>query len=92
MEHSGLVDANALVDALESGEIAGAAIDVLEKEPPADGNPLLDYKGDNLIITPHVGGWTETYLDQVLEAFVENVERVRRGDAPLSTVSREHHY
>jgi glycerate dehydrogenase len=50
----GLVDSSALAEALASGRIAGAAIDVLPEEPPADGNPLLDYDGDNLVLTPHV--------------------------------------
>jgi glycerate dehydrogenase len=50
----GLVDSAALADALRSGGIAAAAVDVLPKEPPIDGDPLLDYEGDNLIVTPHV--------------------------------------
>lgn len=49
-----LVDSAALVDALANKGIGGAAIDVLTREPPADGDPLLDYRGDNLIVTPHV--------------------------------------
>ncbi|MEO1247724.1 MAG: D-2-hydroxyacid dehydrogenase [Pseudomonadota bacterium] len=49
-----LVDSAALADALGKGEIAGAAVDVLPKEPPVNGDPLLDYEGDNLIVTPHV--------------------------------------
>ena len=54
----GLVDSAALADALASGQISGAAIDVLPKEPPRAGDPLLDYLetggGHNLIVTPHV--------------------------------------
>ena len=49
-----LIDSAALATALEEGKIAGAAVDVLPQEPPADGDPLLDYDGDNLIVTPHV--------------------------------------
>ena len=49
----GLVDSTALSDALANGAIAAAAIDVLSQEPPIDGDPLLDYKGENLIVTPH---------------------------------------
>ena len=49
----GLVDSTALVAALKSGRIGAAAIDVLRQEPPADGDPLLEYNGENLIVTPH---------------------------------------
>ena len=50
----GLIDSAALAAALANGSIAGAAIDVLPQEPPADGDPLLDYEGANLIVTPHI--------------------------------------
>lgn len=59
----GLVDSAALADALRSGAIAGAAVDVLPAEPPVDGDPLLDYEGDNLIITPHIA-WASTEARQ----------------------------
>lgn len=49
----GLVNSAALVHALETGGIGAAAIDVLRQEPPVSGDPLLDYGGDNLIVTPH---------------------------------------
>jgi glycerate dehydrogenase len=50
----GLVDSAALVSALSNGDIAAAAVDVLPEEPPVKGNPLLDYDGLNLLITPHI--------------------------------------
>ena len=50
----GLVDSAALVSALGNGNIAAAALDVLPQEPPVDGDPLLDYDGPNLLITPHI--------------------------------------
>jgi len=49
-----LVDEQALLDALTTYRIGGAALDVLSQEPPVDGNVLLDYQGGNLIITPHI--------------------------------------
>jgi glycerate dehydrogenase len=80
----GLVDSAALVDALDTGEISAAAIDVLPQEPPLDGNPLLEYAGDNLIVTPHIAWATvesrqnainETALN--VAAFLEGKERNR---------------
>ena len=67
-----LVDSTALVHALQSGDIAAAAIDVLATEPPVDGDPILDYKGDNLLVTPHVAWATvearQNAVDQLAEA------------------------
>lgn len=76
----GLVDANALVAALENGEIAGAAVDVLEKEPPVDGNPLLDYEGDNLIVTPHIAWATNEARQNALEEMAANVKAFLDGE------------
>jgi glycerate dehydrogenase len=80
----GLVDSAALVDALSDGEIAAAAIDVLPKEPPTEGNPLLDYNGDNLIVTPHIAWGTLTARQNAIDeltaniaAFLEDRERCR---------------
>ena len=75
-----LIDAEALVAALETGEIAGAALDVLEKEPPVDGNPLLDYKGDNLIITPHIAWGTTEARQNALEEMAKNVKAFLDGE------------
>jgi glycerate dehydrogenase len=76
----GLVDANALVAALENGEIAGAAIDVLENEPPVDGNPLLDYKGENLIVTPHIAWATNEARQNALDEMAANVKAFLDGE------------
>jgi len=55
-----VVDIKALKDALESGKLAGAAVDVYPEEPRANGDYYTDLKGlDNVILTPHVGGSTE---------------------------------
>ena len=80
----GLVDSQALADALANGQIAAAGIDVLPQEPPADGDPLLDYDNDNLIITPHIAWATDEARQNAIDelaantrAFLEGVERNR---------------
>ena len=75
----GLVDSAALVEALSNGEIAAAAIDVLPQEPPVDGNPLLDYDGDNLIITPHVAWATVEARQNAINELAKNVRAFLNG-------------
>jgi len=75
----GLVDPGALVDALEEGTIAAAAIDVLSQEPPVDGDPLLDYKGDNLIVTPHIAWASAESRQNAIDEVAKNVESFLQG-------------
>jgi D-2-hydroxyacid dehydrogenase (NADP+) len=73
-----LVDEEALLRALESGTIAGAALDALPVEPlPAD-HPL--WRAKNIIITPHVGGMSDIYVEQTLPIVEENLRRFIRGE------------
>ena len=74
-----LVDSEALVDALRRGEIAGAAIDVLVTEPPAGGDPLLEYEGDNLIVTPHIAWTTNRARQNCINELVANVRSFLDG-------------
>lgn len=76
----GLVDSVALVHALETGEIAAAAVDVLPQEPPVDGDPLLDYAGDNLIITPHIAWGAVQARQNALNELAENIAAFQRGE------------
>jgi glycerate dehydrogenase len=69
----GLIDSAALVDALKDGQLGGAAVDVLPKEPPVDGDPLLDYDGDNLIITPHIAWATDESRQGAIKELAANV-------------------
>ena len=66
----GIVDEKALYEALKSGKVAGAALDVFEKEPPVD-NPLLEL--DNFICTPHLGASTEEAQLNVARAVAEQL-------------------
>ena len=75
----GLVDSAALVDALTSGRIAAAAIDVLSNEPPVDGDPLLDYAGENLIMTPHIAWGTEQARQNAINELAENLIAFSEG-------------
>jgi glycerate dehydrogenase len=76
----GLVDSQALADALANGEIGGAAIDVLPKEPPVDGDPLLDYRGDNLVLTPHIAWATDEARQNAIDELVANTRAFLRGE------------
>jgi D-2-hydroxyacid dehydrogenase (NADP+) len=73
-----LVDEEALLSALDGGRIAGAALDALPVEPlPAD-HPL--WKAKNIIISPHVGGMSDIYSQQVLPIIEENLRRFVAGE------------
>jgi len=76
----GLIDSAALAAALGSGEIGAAAIDVLPNEPPADGNPLLDYDGPNLIVTPHVAWATQEARQNAINELAANVAAFLQGE------------
>jgi glycerate dehydrogenase len=75
----GLVDSGALVAALESGAIAGAAIDVLPAEPPVDGDPLLDYTGENLVVTPHIAWASDQARQNAIDELAANVKAFIAG-------------
>ena len=76
-----LVDGVALAAALRSGHLAGAALDVVAREPlPAD-DPL--WRAPNLILTPHTSGYRPTHWDDVAALFVENVRRWDAGQPLL---------
>ena len=68
----GLVDERALADAIKAGFIAGAALDVLEQEPPAKGCPLIGL--DNCIITPHIAWSPKEMRQAVIDILAENLE------------------
>lgn len=78
----GLVDENALVEALRQGWIAGAAVDVLSEEPPRHGNPLLGNDIPNLIVTPHCAWASREARQRVADMTADNVRRFLAGDHP----------
>lgn len=80
-----VVDETALVDALESGHLGGAALDVFEQEPTPADNPLR--RMENVFLSPHVGGATVEAEARVLEVVRDNLIRVLDGEEPVNVVN-----
>ena len=80
-----VIDQAALVDALRSGEIAGAGLDVTEPEPLPDDSPLWDMP--NVMITPHMTPKLPDRTQRSIDMIVENVGRYRRGEQLLNALS-----
>ena len=76
----GLVDSAALVEALRMRTIAAAAIDVLPQEPPVNGDPLLDYEGENLILTPHIAWGTVEARQNAINEVAANLRAFLAGE------------
>jgi D-2-hydroxyacid dehydrogenase (NADP+) len=76
-----VVDEAALVEALAARRIAGAGIDVTAEEPLAPNSPLWGM--EHVLLTPHTGGETRRYEDNVIEILRDNLGRLRRGEEPL---------
>ena len=81
-----IIDEAALAAALDRGELAGAALDVMEQEPPS-GSPL--FGRDNVIITPHTSFYSEESLVDLQTKAAEEVLRVLSGQAPRNPVNPE---
>ena len=75
----GLVDEQALAQALKEGLIAGAGFDVLTREPPKEGNPLLELRLPNFILTPHVAWASDGAMQFLADQLIDNIEAFVRG-------------
>ena len=81
----GVVDEAALAEALQSGQLGGAAVDVYSTEPPAADNPLFALKGEaahRILFTPHIAGVTRQSTAYLFRAAWRNIERVFSGKEP----------
>ena len=86
----GIVDEEALLDALTSNRLKGAALDAFEPEPIPRGHPFLSLDSDlqkRLILTPHIGGATRQAHSRMYQESIENILRVLRGEQPKYVVN-----
>lgn len=82
-----IVRESALYKALKDGWIAGAALDVYEKEPPDRDNPL--FKLDNVVLTPHIAWYTEEALKRLKRSVAEEAIRMLNGMPPKNLVNKD---
>ena len=82
-----VVDELALIKALESGQVGGAAMDVFDPEPPSPDNPL--FRLPNVVATPHISSFTDLGRQAMSQGAVEQVLQVLRGERPPFLVNPE---
>lgn len=83
----GIVDQEALIEALEHGTIAGAGLDVTDPEPLPENNPLWGMP--NVIITPHISAQSPQYMDRAIHVIAENLRRFLADEPLLDEVPRQ---
>lgn len=82
-----IIDEKELIQALNRGQISGAGMDVLEKEPPDPHNPLL--KMENVILSPHVAFYSEESICELKRRAAEGVSAVLLGEWPRAVVNKD---
>lgn len=85
-----VIDESALVEALQQGRLKGAALDVFEEEPLPAGHPL--WRLENVLLSPHCADQTVTWLLDASRAFLENLDRFRRGEPLRNVVDKARGY
>ena len=82
-----IVNERDLIEALQSGRIAGAGLDVFDEEPPSLDNPLLQM--DNVILAPHAVCWTDECFQAIGESAVRSILSVLSGERPFGLLNPE---
>ncbi len=85
-----VIDEAALVRALKAGRIAGAALDVFEREPLPAESEL--WRMENVMVTPHISGGTPRYMERAVDLFCDNLRRYLAGEPLLNAVDAERGY
>jgi D-2-hydroxyacid dehydrogenase (NADP+) len=80
----GVIDQKAVVSALETGEIRGAALDVFESEPLPQESPLWEF--EEVIVTPHAAAYTREYYEEIAALVRKNIERIEGGESVANRV------
>jgi phosphoglycerate dehydrogenase-like enzyme len=83
----GIIDETALAEALRNGEVAGAGLDVFEREPLPPDSPLWEL--ENVIITTHLAGASQRRPQRTFEFFRENLRRCAAGEPLLNAVDKQ---
>lgn len=81
-----MIDDAALIDALRQRRLAGAGLDVATEEPLPSSSPYWGL--ENVILTPHVSGYTPTYFERTLALFADNLDRFLRGETLRNVVNK----
>jgi phosphoglycerate dehydrogenase-like enzyme len=80
LSRGGLVDREALLEALISGKLDGVGLDVFWEEPPDPDDPIFDY---NVLATPHIAASTDVSMQGIVNSVAENIRRVEKNQKPL---------
>jgi phosphoglycerate dehydrogenase-like enzyme len=85
-----VIDEEALMEALQNGTISGAALDVFEQEPLPETSPL--WTMDNVILTPHIAGATDHYIERAAPIFYHNLKQYIAGQPLMNVVNLREGY
>lgn len=85
-----IIKTDHIIEALNSGWISGAALDVQDPEPLPEDHPLWD--APNLILTPHISGNSTVSSTRVLKIFEHNLQRLSKGEKLVNVIDREENY
>lgn len=90
VSRGGVVDDQALLQAVREGRLGGVAKDVFESEPLSSDSPW--WTAPRTLVTPHIAGYGERYLEHAVEVLLDNVRRLERGEPLVGLVDRDAGY